>query len=325
MDNKEQYRLFCESGEYDIPLFLQYWWMETVCAGKSWDVALVCNEGHLVGAMPYLYGKKYGMTYILQPQLTQFSGPFFAYPQNLDDAERVAFEHKVADNLISQMETIRPSFSIQHFSPAVTNWLPFYWRGYCQSTRYTYRLEDISNIEQLFSRFDRVERQKKVLRYEPLTKVTFDMSAAEFAQFHHDYWRSKGEGDILSKEFIVRVCSTAIEKGHGVIASLRDLDGNLLASRFVVFDSQCAYSLMSALAPERYRNGYTETLVWGVLRYLSGKTHAYDFEGSMDKGIEHFYRSYGAVQTPFFEVYKYSNRLIGLLLGNKLHNHDNAR
>ena len=43
MTNKERYREICESGEYNIPLFLQYWWMEAVCKGKKWDVALALD------------------------------------------------------------------------------------------------------------------------------------------------------------------------------------------------------------------------------------------------------------------------------------------
>ena len=40
MGNKEIYRELCETEGSAIPLFLQYWWMETVCEGKQWDVLL---------------------------------------------------------------------------------------------------------------------------------------------------------------------------------------------------------------------------------------------------------------------------------------------
>ena len=52
--------------------------METVCCGKQWDVALAHNDdGAVIGAMPYLIGSKLGLRYIVQPQLTQYNGPWY--------------------------------------------------------------------------------------------------------------------------------------------------------------------------------------------------------------------------------------------------------
>ena len=34
--NKEKYKQLCEAEGSRIPLFQQYWWMETVCEGQQW-------------------------------------------------------------------------------------------------------------------------------------------------------------------------------------------------------------------------------------------------------------------------------------------------
>ncbi len=313
--NKEKYKEICEREGLNIPLFMQFWWMETVCKGKKWDVALAYDGDRLAGAMPYLFGKKLGMTYILQPQLTQYSGPVYFYPEGCE-AARLDFEKKTAQKLIEQINTLKPACFIQNFSSAITNWLPFYWAGFHQTTRYTYRLEDISDPQALFENFDREKRQRKIRRYEDTTTVRFDMSAEEFARFHNRYWQSKGQRDLLSEEFITRVCSTAVARGNGVIGGLYDEEGRLLMVRFVAYDSRCAYSLMSANDSNLHRSGHSETLMWKMLQYLSDKTKSFDFEGSMDEGVEYFYRSFGATQTPYFQIYKYSNPLIKLRVKN---------
>ena len=313
LSNKEKYKMICESGEYYVPLFLQHWWMETVCSGKQWDVALAFDGDRLMGAMPYHYGKKFGMTYIVEPQLTQFSGPVFFYPKNLTESHRLDFENRTVAQLINQIDSTGPKFFLQNFSSSVTNWLPFYWAGYKQTTRYTYRIADITDPQRVFDAFDPEKRQRKIRRYEQTTSVRYNMSASEFAAFHHSYWNAKGRKDVLEKSFIDRVCSTAVERGNGVIASLYDQEDRLLAARFVVFDSHCAYSLMSAQNMELHKNGHSELLFWMLLKYLSDKTLSFDFEGSMDAGIEYFYRSFGAKQTQFFEISKCSNSLIGLI------------
>ena len=50
--------------------------METVCAGKQWDVMLAEKDGTVQGALPFLHGKKMGLKFILQPQLTPWNGPW---------------------------------------------------------------------------------------------------------------------------------------------------------------------------------------------------------------------------------------------------------
>lgn len=279
--------------------------MDTVCEGKDWDVALAYDSGRLAGAMPYLYGRRMGMTYIVQPQMTQYTGPFYCYPDGAGERQRAEFEIEVSRQLIRHLEERRAAFTLVNFSPLVTNWLPFYWAGYRQTTRYTYRIDDISDPRRVFEAFDREKRQRKIRRYEQTTALRYDMEPAAFARFHHRYWSSKGKHDLLSEQFIERVSHAAIQRGSGVIASLHDADGNLLAARFVAYDDNCAYSLLSALDMSLHRSGHSETLMWGLIKHLADKTRAYDFEGSMDEGIGYFYRSFGARQVPYFEISRF--------------------
>ena len=114
--------------------------MDTVCHGKQWDVLLAeQSNGFIDGALPYLIGNKFGLRYILQPQLTQFSGPWFNHhPLTGDPAE---FEHHVGEQLVAQLDALNTHICLMHFSPSITDWLPFYWHGYRQTTRYTYRFD----------------------------------------------------------------------------------------------------------------------------------------------------------------------------------------
>ena len=53
MGNKEVYKSLCQTEGSRIPLFLQHWWMETVCAGKQWDVLFATDaQGAITAALP---------------------------------------------------------------------------------------------------------------------------------------------------------------------------------------------------------------------------------------------------------------------------------
>ncbi|MBR4772921.1 MAG: GNAT family N-acetyltransferase [Bacteroidales bacterium] len=307
MTNKERYRLLCESEGANIPLFQQYWWMETVCHGKQWDVLLsVQANGFIDGALPFLFGSKFGMYYVLQPQLTQYSGPWFHHHPRTGDP--VEFEHHVAEDLVSQLDRLHLSVYLQRFSPTITDWLPFYWHGYKQTTRYTYRFDPLPDPATLATLADRGRKRQLASVREAYT-LDRQVGAEEFVALHRDYWERRSGSDLLSHDFLLRVVTTAMARNQALIYGLRNADGQLVAARFVVYDDRCAYALLSAMRPDALRNSMT-LLVWTLLEELHGRTQAFDFEGSMDNGIEHFYRSFGARQVPYFEVSRFANPLL---------------
>ena len=293
--------------------------MDTVCHGKEWDVALVEDNGDIQAALPYLLGHRWGFRYVLQPQLTQYNGPWYRPDDALPPSRQLEREHSLAARLIEHLEALRLHWFQQHFSPSVTNWLPFCWKGYQQSTRYTYRLPDISCPQQVFALFDPGRRQRQILKAERLLHPVEDLTPEGFALFHPRYWQSKGENDLLPQDFIVRVITRSLERRQGLLLGLADDQGTLQIARFVVFDSHSAYSLLSALRPEGHCNGASALLFWTMIQRLSGLTRAFDFEGSMDPGVEQSYRLYGATQTPYFVVSRLRSPLFSLLLKIKQH------
>lgn len=296
MTAKEQYKVLCETEGSKIPLFLHYWWMETVCVGKCWDVLLVKDkQGRVVAALPYLIGSKMGLRYILQPQLTQYSGPWYA-TCSLEE------EMEAGRQLVAGLKGLGLVYYQQNYSPLVTNWLPYYWAGYRQTTRYTYRIDDISDPQRVFEVFDVSRRQRQIRRTEGVLRPV-DVTPERFVEFHAAYWAGRGKKDLLSKSFMLSVIRASLERGQGLLMGLEDVDGRLQGARFVVYDDKCAYSLLSAMG-EGHPNGTSARLFFEIIKRLSGTTQAFDFEGSMDRGVEQSYRLYGARQMPYFRITK---------------------
>lgn len=294
MTNKELYKELCETEGSKIPLFLQYWWMETVCVGKHWDVILVRDrQGKVVAAMPYLIGSKMGLRYVLQPQLTQYNGPWYDPHAGIPVSE-------LDRELIAELNNLHLLLFQQNFSPSVSNLEA--WKDYRVSARRTYRIEDISNPQQVFEHFDKSRRQRQIRRAEKVLALVEDLTPERFAQFHNEYWQSKGEKDLLSHDFIVRVVSQALQRGQGVLLGLKDDKEVLRAARFVAFDSDSAYALLSALHPEQHPNGASAMLFWLIIQRLSKHTRSFDFEGSMDAKIAYSYSLYGAKPVTYYQV-----------------------
>lgn len=307
MNNIEEYRKLCETEGHNIPLFLQYWWMETVCHGKQWDVALARDsEGNIAAAMPYLIGSKMGLRYVLQPQLTQYNGPWYRPNANQPEATRQLMEHFAG---------LRLALFNQNFSPAITSIEG--WKGYQNTSRVTYRIEDISNPEEVFNHFDKRHRQRQIRHCQPLLHPT-EVLPSDFANLHTQYWLSRGKKDLLSQAFMTRIIAKTLQRGQGILLGLNDTNGTLQAARFVAFDSHCAYSLLSALNPRGHLGGASPLLFWHIIQQLSTRTRSFDFEGSMVPSIAYSYSLYGAQPVTYYQMTRYSNSLMRALFKKKI-------
>ena len=268
--------------------------METVCEGKQWDVQF--SEDGICGAMLFLYGKKFGLKYTLQPQLTPWCGPWVV--PGLDEKTR---RYTIAA-LAAAMRRRHFALYMQCLPPGMADWQPFQEAGFKHTTRYTYRFDPLPEPSALRNLAAK-ERRKGIEAVEKAYTVDRNVGVDEFADFHISYWERRSGKDLLNREFIQRVCSTALGRGQALLYGLRDKEGTLMAARFVVFDSHCAYSLLSALHAGALRNSMT-LLVWTMLADLHGRTKAFDFEGGMDPGIGHFYHSFGTTKTEIPCIYR---------------------
>ncbi len=286
----------CETEGSNIPLFQQYWWMETVCEGKQWDVLISKGYGNISGTLPFLYGRKIGLKYILQPQLTPWCGPWL---QHIQDEK---CRHYTLAALAAGMKHQRSSLFMLCLPPGMDDWQPFEMHGFKHTTRYTYRFDPLPEPATLPELADR-GRKRQLETVKQAYTVDKQVKADEFATLHIEYWKQKSGYDLLSQDFIQRICSTALSRGQALLYGLRDKRGTLMAARFVVFDNNCAYALMSAMRPETLRNSMT-LLVWTILSDLYGRTKSFDFEGGMDPGVGHFYQSFGAKKTEYHCIYQ---------------------
>ena len=277
--------------------------METVCHGKQWDVALAHDDnGNITAALPYLRGKKLGIRYIVQPQLTQYNGPWY----------RQGADHNYADiQLRAHIRHLRLALFLQNFAPGLTELDG--WKEYTRTPRVTYRLEDISDPQRLFDHFDKSRRQRQIRRAEKTLTPDWNLPPEAFAQFHQAYWQQRGKKDLLSQDFMVRVIATTKAREQGLLLGLRDGEGTLQGARFVAFDDNCAYALLSALHPE-HPNGTSAMLFWLILQELSGRCHSFDFEGSMDEKIAFSYSLYGAQPTTYYQLMRCPNAILSKLL-----------
>jgi hypothetical protein len=308
---KNRYYKLCDDRK-DIPLFMQAWWLNAVCNNKNWNILLYEKKDKIFGVMVYYFVIKFGFKIIIQPKLTQSSGIWIDYPISLTSYEKLSFEKVVMTNLINQLNELRFSYYDQNFQPSITNWLPFFWKGFSQSTRYTYQIEDISDTEKCFQEFS-YAKKKQISKAIKNLSIDFNLSGEMFYDELQQNLKSLHKTVYYSKELFLKLYTDCISRNQGCIITARDSQMKIHAANFIVWDNNCTYNLISTINQELKSSGASSLVVWEALKLGSSKTKVFDFEGSMNENIENSFRQFGSIQIPYFRIRKYNSFLFKTL------------
>ncbi|MDC0303571.1 GNAT family N-acetyltransferase [Flavobacteriales bacterium] len=309
MTNKDKFEKWC-STHPEIPLFLQFDWMQIVAKPEQWDVAIV-EAGNVIHAfMPYFKKRKLKFEIITVPPLTPYMGPWIHYPEGQKEATRLSFEKKVLEQLINKLPKTHKF--IQYFHPNATNWLPFYWAGFNQSTRYTYVIDDLSDSEELFNNLQGNIRREINKANQSLT-VRECKNVSVLHELKERDSETKGQTINYSSAYFNQVYVKLKQKDACKAWVAKDINGKDVASLLLVWDAGSAYYLAGAVDPVNKNTGAMSLLMWTAIQFSAGVSNAFNFEGSMVEPIERFFRSFGAKQTPYFEIRKTNSRLLKLL------------
>jgi len=313
---RDRYRTFCES-EFSIPLFSQAWWLDALAGVDHWDVALVEKGGQIVASMPYVIRKRFGKRFIGQPVLTQSLGPWLRDLPG-KTASRLSREKDLLQALINELPQYDRFSQSWHFSQ--TNWLPFFWAGFKQTTFYTYRLSDLSDEKALWNGLKeniRTDIRKAESRFS--LRVRTDLDLDTFWALNLKTFNRQSKKPPYSKELLTRLDSACLERSSRLILIAEDEEGRAHAGVYLVWDKQSAYYLMGGGDPDLRNSGATSLCMWKAIQFAKSVTKSFDFEGSMIEPVERFVRAYGAEQTQYFSVsHTPSNFLKVLLLARNL-------
>ena len=309
MTEKERYRELC-AIETSIPIYSRDWWLDCVCGEDKWDVLLFPNKETIEAAMPFYspIGK-----IITMPAHTQTMGIWFnpefegqGYSDNLYRKQQICsyfIEHLPAH-----------SFYLQNFHYSFTDWLPFFWSGYKQTTRYNYILPDIKDIELLYSCLggDAKRNITKAQKKYGL-KIERNVSPELFMKNYALTFRQK-EIKTYFPEILLKIIETCLARNQGDIWGAFDEQNRLYATVFITWQNNCAYYIAAGNDPDFKKSGANACVLWQAIVDLSEKVEIFDFSGSMLKGVEHFFREFGTVQLPYFVISKGKLTLIQKIL-----------
>jgi len=241
------------------------------------------------------------MTKIGQPKLTQHLGPHIIYPHNIEKKERIlSFEKKVMTGFTDQMKKFK--IFKQGLSTEIKNWLPLYWDGFKQTTRYTYILDGIKNQEALWAGLKssvKTDIRNAEKRYE----VKKETEVSNLFALNESTFKRKNQNTPFTQEELSNIFKTANKNINADILTAFDQDIPV-ASILLVYDYQKAYSLLIGVNKDLNPKGVVQLLLWESLKLAAESVDVFDFEGSMIPEVESVFRAFGGDLVPYFMISK---------------------
>lgn len=297
-----------DSSLYVNSLFQQPWWLEAVAPGQ-WAEIVIRKGEDVVLRFPYVLEKKNSFTFLTMPGTTQTLGPWIR-PLEGKHSSRLSLQKELMNELISMLPP-HDSF-YQRFHYSITNWLPFYWKGFSQSTRYTYVIEDLSDTGRIWNEMKSNIRNKIRKAEKTGVKVVETDDIEQFLDLNEMTFKRQGIALPFSRDFARRIDSACAKRNARKIFITYGPDGRPQTGLFCVYDCNATYNLLQGGDPALRNSGANALAMWKSIQFAARVSKVYDFEGSMLEPIEEFFRSFGAVQTPYFEISKINSRSLKL-------------
>lgn len=315
MNNKTKYLQFCLDHS-DIPIFSQPWWLDVLGGKDNWDVILIEKNEKIIASFPFLIKSgRIGLKYMGMPLLTQKLGPYIVYESdNIFESKRIGYEHDIYEEIIKRLP--KYDFFNINFDIFYKNWLPFYWNGFKQTTRYTYQIKNIKNIDDVLNKFSK-NRKYPVKKAQNNLSLKYDLLPDDFYNYFEEVVDERGEKVSFSRELFTSLYNIVYKYKQGRVFYCVDKDDNIHAINLTIWDTKTAYYLIAMRKKEYNTSGGTEFLVYETIKYVSQFVDVFDFEGSMIKGVEASYRFYGSHQTEYYNITKSNSKKARIIEGMK--------
>jgi hypothetical protein len=282
-------------------MFCHTWWLDAVAPGQ-YRILEVRKGDAIKAAWPIVLRDDPAGPQVVMPGLTQKLGVLFA-PMDAKYVERLSTEHQLIDQLLAQLP---PGCGFeQQFHEHFTNWLPFHWAGCNQTTRYTYVFEDLSDVSALWNGLRTNCRRviRKAQAEQIRVRETDDLEY--IYRINVKTFERQGLKIPFTLDLVERIDRAVLQHAGRKAFVGEDSAGRGHACEYLIFDDQCAISLLRGADTELRASGACALVQWHAIEFATTVSRRFDFEGSMMRGVEAYIREFGATQVPYFRIWKH--------------------
>jgi hypothetical protein len=285
-----------QSPQGDV--FCYSWWLTSITK-SNFKILAVYDNDEIVAGIP-LALDTHGKVNI--PPMTRTLGVLYKMQDYQSARKKISAERKWLSELLKYV--VRDDFVQMCMHHNFTDWLPFRWHGFSQTTRYTYILNyEKKTPGELWDNLDL--RNRKIIRKS--TKNGIRVETTDDFELIYRYESLSYERQGLKFEIpyndLKILDDASKERGNRIIFKAIDNTNQVHAVLYVAFNNKSAYALLSGSDPKLRKQGGHTLILWEAVRYFSGRVDCFNFGGSDIEKIESHLKGFGGTLTPYFHIF----------------------
>lgn len=297
----EHIDVFVEKAEPHIGVFGSKAWL-SIYGDSLTMIGIYKDEHQLIGGFYYLKTKKFGFDFIKLPPYTPHCGLFFI-SDSKNQSSKSSFTKEVMQEVCDYFSAQKSALTILAFPSAMIDMQAFIWNKYKVVPNYTYRINLEKNLEEITSNFDSKTRNaiNKSIKEGVETSVN-GLSQQQVFDFFKENLSATGANiyEETMKKILLEF-SDPSNSFHFVAKKNEEVLGMV----FCIYDKVSCYYLLGGVNKKSGIQGVNNLLVQkSIERAKELNCEIFDFEGSMLKGVEKFFRSFGPDLFPYFTANK---------------------
>jgi hypothetical protein len=279
-------------------VFCYSWWLDAITR-SNFSVLVVLEDGEIVAGMPLPYDERKNIN---EPPLTRTLGVLYKPQNSLTDHIYTSQKRKWLCSLLEHLP--RDNFVQMCMHHNFSDWLPFRWKGFNQTTRYTYLLDYTNRSEDdLWRQLNR--GRKNIINRAIKNRIRVEETEDFELLYKFECLSYERQGLKFRIPFkVLNNLDEAIKKnGKRIIFKALDDSDRIHALIYLAFNNKSAYYLLSGSDPEHRKAGGHTLVLWEAVRFFRNKVDYFNFGGSDIQQIEEHIKGFGGVLTPYFHIF----------------------
>ena len=293
--------IFCEKAESHIGVFASKNWLSIY--GDTLNIIGVYKDEHqLIGGFYFLDTKKFGFKFIKLPPYAPHCGLFYI-SESKNNASINNFSKELMNDVCTYFSNQKSALTILAFPSQIIDLQSFIWSKYKVIPNYTYRIKLQQSIDDIKSNFDSKNRNaiNKAIKEGVIVE---DSTISKKEEFNYFKTTLSARGANIYEPILENIFLKFSDSSNSFCLAAKK-DNVLLGMVFCVYDQHNCYYMLGFVDKNSGIQGVNNLLVQKCIEKSKdlGCT-TFDFEGSMLKGVEKFFRSFGPELFPYFTVNK---------------------
>jgi hypothetical protein len=282
-------------------IFHYSWWLQTTSA--DFTILAIRNErGVIVAGMPIPFERRHGLKLFRSPRMTPYLGPVFDVSNIDNTCDRLHFMRTNGELLA---RNIKSYDCVRYVAGACAPDLQgFLWAGFRVNLAYTFRFPSTHTLDQITAGMTRTHLQKLTKAMRLNLTVVRDEGIEDLVLLYRKTFEKQGLKPTCSEDFLRRLWNAAYSQERAHLYVARTRDEKPVAALLTVYDNRTTYQIVSGVNPDFREIPGAYLILWKAMQdtLLAGRD--YDFEGSGLRGVECFYRRWGASAVPIWRLEK---------------------